>query len=246
MLPQLQICAFLRLFLIHISLALEVSSSTHTQTRDSDPVQRIHLTTELNLSTYAHTNSNTMLRTAIRSLSHRVPKSTTQRLVNPTVREPSPQHPKTNDQKLHNTSAWKPSLQLPKCSELLQSSMLMTSSAIIEAPRTAAIVEPIPTAIINLRTSAITTWTTSPVVVPASASATKTTAAATIAAKPWPFNLPSFLRPMAGTTYYETYAGISSNPVKYFPATFLQRVLYGDPQPGMRYHAQSVDAKKKR
>ena len=187
-----------------------------------------------------------MLRTAIQSLPHRVPESTTQRLSTPTIREPSPQHPKTNDPKPHNTIVWEPSLQFPNPSQLRQSSMLKTSSAIIEAPKTATTVESSPTAIPSPRTSAITTRTTTPTIVPASATATKTTATGAIIAKQWPFNLPGFLRPKAGTTYHETYAGISSKPVKSLPATFLQRVLYGDPQPGMRYHAQSADVGKKR
>jgi hypothetical protein len=56
-------------------------------------------------------------------------------------------------------------------------------------------------------------------------------------AKPWPFNLPSFMRPQPGTTYYEMYAGMTSSASSSAASStsakrigVLQALLYGVPE----------------
>jgi hypothetical protein len=56
-------------------------------------------------------------------------------------------------------------------------------------------------------------------------------------AKPWPFNLPSFMRPQPGTTYYEAYGGMMSSasssaagPTSAKRIGVLQALLYGVPE----------------
>ena len=186
-----------------------------------------------------------MLRPTILTLSHRVSRSIPKSLSNFTAREPSPQYAKTNPPKRRNTSVREQSSQYPKINKPRQSSMLTTSSNIIEAATTAAIIESSPTAIQIPHTPATTTRNT-PVVVSASATAASSTTATATETKPWPFNLPVFLRPKAGTTYYETYTGNSSKAAESPRAAFLQRVLYGDPQPGTQHRAQAVDVGGKR
>jgi hypothetical protein len=50
--------------------------------------------------------------------------------------------------------------------------------------------------------------------------------------KPWPYNLPEFLRPQAGTTYGIQYGHASVSPKQDLkPIGVLQAILYGRPDP---------------
>ncbi|KAF2703860.1 hypothetical protein K504DRAFT_462928 [Pleomassaria siparia CBS 279.74] len=79
----------------------------------------------------------------------------------------------------------------------------------------------------NTYTTMLTTTTT--IVESTASSSTKTIEANH---QPWPFTLPSPFRPAAGTTYYEKYRNVHDKVV--VPATFIQRVLYGNIDPDSR------------